>query len=559
MNTLFCNSLLIASIGALIAITSTASATNLVELETRLKQVPPTHPRLFFTDAEKPAMKAKIESAPRLEGAFRYLMANVAIVEKLEPVKREQQVGKRLLGVSRTCLQRVSYLAFAYRMTGEEALLRRAEKEMLAAAAFKDWNPSHFLDVAEMTAALAIGYDWLYNDLDPEARTLIKEAIVDKGLKTSKKGGGWVFTTNNWNQVCHGGLTLGALAVLEDCPDLSHEIIERAIKNVPRAMKEYEPDGVYPEGPTYWKYGTTYNIILISALESVLDSDFGLASAPGFMKSPEFYLHAAGPTGSFFNFSDCGLRGGVAPAMHWFAARKQNSTLLWREKEALAHFVSGKPNSSGASDRMLVFLLIWGQPIGDSEPPQQLHWKGEGRTPIALLRSGWQEDATFAGIKGGSPSSNHAHMDTGSFVLDMDGVRWAIDLGSQSYYSLESKGVGLWGKNQDSERWTVFRLNNTSHNTLVVNGQLQRVKGNAPILRFSADTQDPYTVVDMSPAYEGQLNHAERGLRLIGKSVLIQAANLCCCACFRRKTRTSPYTTWKIRPATTTQKTRIRA
>jgi hypothetical protein len=36
---------------------------------------------------------------------------------------------------------------------------------MLAAAAFSDWNPSHFLDVAEMTAALAIGYDWLYEEV----------------------------------------------------------------------------------------------------------------------------------------------------------------------------------------------------------------------------------------------------------------------------------------------------------------------------------------------------------------------------------------------------------
>ena len=31
---------------------------------------------------------------------------------------------------------------------------------MLTAARFEDWNPSHFLDVAEMTFALAIGYDW---------------------------------------------------------------------------------------------------------------------------------------------------------------------------------------------------------------------------------------------------------------------------------------------------------------------------------------------------------------------------------------------------------------
>ena len=43
-------------------------------------------------------------------------------------------------------------------------------KELRAAAAFPDWNPSHFLDTAEMTHAFAIGYDWLYEGLGPEAR-----------------------------------------------------------------------------------------------------------------------------------------------------------------------------------------------------------------------------------------------------------------------------------------------------------------------------------------------------------------------------------------------------
>ena len=53
--------------------------------------------------------------------------------------------------------------------------------EMKAVAAFPDWNPSHFLDVAEMTNALAIGYDWLYDDLTPTDRATIRAAIVEAG------------------------------------------------------------------------------------------------------------------------------------------------------------------------------------------------------------------------------------------------------------------------------------------------------------------------------------------------------------------------------------------
>jgi hypothetical protein len=62
-------------------------------------------------------------------------------------------------------------------------------------------------------------------------------------------------------------------------------------------------------------------------------------------------------------------------------------------------------------------------------------------------------------------------MDAGSFVLDMDGLRWAKDLGMQDYLSLESRGVDLWNMRQNSARWKVFRLGSDAHNTLAVSGQ----------------------------------------------------------------------------------------
>jgi len=163
-------------------------AAEITDLDARLGKAAPAHPRLFFPEAETAALKARIEADPLLKGVFDRLKASAEAAQKLEAVKREK-VGKRLLGVSRTCLQRVAYSAFAYRMTRTDAFLQDAQREMLAAASFDDWNPSHFLDVAEMTAALALGYDWLFNDLTPEVRQTIRTAIVEKGLKASIPGG----------------------------------------------------------------------------------------------------------------------------------------------------------------------------------------------------------------------------------------------------------------------------------------------------------------------------------------------------------------------------------
>ncbi|MDO5650461.1 MAG: hypothetical protein Q4G11_07635 [Gallicola sp.] len=77
------------------------------------------------------------------------------------PLLERKLDGKRLLAVSREAIRRIFYLSYAWRMTAQEKYFLRAEQEMLNVAAFSDWNPSHFLDVAEMTLGLAIGYDWL--------------------------------------------------------------------------------------------------------------------------------------------------------------------------------------------------------------------------------------------------------------------------------------------------------------------------------------------------------------------------------------------------------------
>ena len=65
---------------------------------------------------------------------------------------------------------------------------------MLSAARFEDWNPTHFLDVAEMTFALAIGYDWLHAQLEDAARNEIAAAIIQKGvsLPFTTRHHGWV-------------------------------------------------------------------------------------------------------------------------------------------------------------------------------------------------------------------------------------------------------------------------------------------------------------------------------------------------------------------------------
>jgi hypothetical protein len=434
------------------------------------------------------------------------------------PTSTRQLEGRRLLGVSRRVLHRVSVLAMAYRLTENRAYLDRAAAEMRAAATFKDWNPSHFLDVAEMTLALAVGYDWLYNELDEETRKSVSSALLEKGLKPSLKHTGWVKASNNWGQVCHAGMLAAALALMDQQEALASEITRRSILHLPYSMRAFAPNGSYPEGPGYWSYGTDFNILALSLLEGCLTSDFGLSTLPGFQQTADYLDLVTGPSGLTFNYADGGMGRGTDCATWWFAKQFNRPDILtYFEKTAFAAYCTNRAplSADGRGNRLFAFTFLWLQPVPENLAPKApLNWSSGGTVPITVHRTSWDNThALFVGLKAGSPSGPHGHMDAGSFVLDADGVRWAYDLGMESYHRIESRKMDLWSPRQDSDRWRVFRLSSLSHNTLVIDGQRQLAKGKATVTDFR-EGREPSTTLDLSPVYTNAQQVTRKGTLL---------------------------------------------
>lgn len=483
---------------------------------------PAQHPRLLMLAGEEKQIQQTIDSDPAWQKMHQVIVDESDVIIGLAPIERIQ-IGRRLLDKSREALRRLFYLGYSYRLTNEIKYAQRAEKEMLAIAQFSDWNPTHYLDVGEMTMAMAIGYDWIYPTLSPDSRKAISQAIIEKGLKTSmdSRYNSWLRSTNNWNQVCNAGITFGALAVYEDEPDLAKQLFKRAINSIKLPLEDLAPDGAYPEGYGYWNYGTTFQVLFLSALEKAFGSDYGLARQPGFMATARYYENMTGPTGESFNYSDAGTgKGGLSPAMFWFAQKSNDPSLLWNEKEYLLHHAPPR----FTKNRALPAVMIWGAgtPLNKVSPPAKKLWTGQGKSPVAMMRTSWTDpNAIYVGFKSGTPSASHAHMDIGSFVMEADGVRWASDLGMQQYESLESKGMNIWGKEQDAQRWTVKRYNNFIHNTLTVNDQYQKVKGYAKIDRSGESQALKFAVSDLSDLYDGQLAEANRGIGIVDDAYVV--------------------------------------
>ena len=483
--------------------------------ENLLSTLKPGHPRLIWTEQSVLAKDALTEELSET------IVKRAEDFLTLPPLERKMK-GHRLLDVSREAFSRITHLSAAFRLKGDRRFLEAAVRDLQTAAAFEDWNPGHFLDVAEMTAGLAIGYDWLYQDLSPEIRKDIRTAIIEKGLRPAQAPDKeYLFTrwTNNWNQVCNGSMVMGALAVADHAPELAEQIVRRAIHGVPVSMKQYAPDGVYPEGPSYWDYGTTYNALLIDALQSGLGSSFGLEDSPGFLQSARYIRQSAGPSGQHFNFSDLGGQVRVSPTLYWMARQADlPAVTLWQDELLKVMPEPDKPRSN----RFHPFLLVWRQapPGEDPSSPGPLSWKGEGPNPVAFFRSWWTKEDLFVGIKAGKAGENHGHMDAGSFVFDRDGIRWIIDPATRKYFELESAGVNLWDKKQESGRWKIHEISPFPHATLTINGQLHAVGGKAEFTQFSAEPQS--ATVDLTAALAPQVERAHRSFEILpGKGLRV--------------------------------------
>ncbi|MDR0385034.1 MAG: heparinase II/III-family protein [Prevotellaceae bacterium] len=467
-----------------------------------------SHPRLVLTPSIERNLKKKLKTDPVVKNVYEAIRLNAREVMKT-PISKHVLQGRRLL-VSSEMLYRVNMLGMVCRIEKDPEMLKRLNDELISVCEFPDWNPSHFLDVAEMSLAVALAIDWCADRLPASTVELAINALIEKGLKPSwpkegEKQQWWVNTINNWNQVCSGGMIAAAIAVAEKAPDLAAKTIKRALDGLPRALSSYLPDGVYPEGSGYWEYGTGYSVTTAAMLESAFGTDFGHSRHQAYMASAMFRVVCNAPSGGYYNFYDCGdfRTKGFDDILAWFAAKTGNSAFFEKERMLQPPAKSGRLSRWGGAS--LVWISQYEEKAGGATPPPSV-WYGRGSNPIAVFTG---ENGYYFGGKGGRARSNHGNMDAGSFIFELDSVRWVIDPGGQDYHTLEQAGLDLWSSCQQCDRWKLLTKSNYGHSTLTVNDQLHIVGGYASLTDVKEGAQ-PEAVFDLSAIFGKCLKSAKR-------------------------------------------------
>lgn len=489
------------------------------------------HPRLVFDKEEFKQLKGMVGGEDVVGKLHDHLMnvADVSVKSTKRYTTLKDENGNYLNGkvAARQIAVRLITCSYAYRMTGQKQYREKVFQDLNDVCALPDWRPEGFLDLAEIAASVSIAYDWLYDCLPKKMRTMIVQSLKEKALDQSrskrKRVTWWYNRKGNWNQVCNSGLVCAAAAVYEFFPELAQEVIDDAVRTNTIAVETiYGPDGAYPEGAVYWGYGTQFQVLLLTVLEGVFGTDYGISSAPGFLRTGDFITFIRGPKNMHFNYADNGLIASYAYPLYYFAYKNNNPSMLYSEMKLLDQ--KSYANSGHKGYMILALKYAMKMNLDSLEGSDKKFYSAQGNVPLMICRSGWSDSDHFLGVKGGKGSELHGHMDAGTFVYYAEGVRWAMDIRAENYDNirptLQAMGGRLFDMDQTSLRWRLFRMNCRQHNTLTVNGKNHNVAQKVEMTSTENTPDRMAATFNLTPLFDGDLEKAERTAALCGNSYI---------------------------------------
>ena len=496
------------------------------ELKNKLDSIEIEHPFILANDENFETVRTEARNnsfSPYTKSLYLSAISNADalldtdIYPVMEYVLDEED---SILPISREVINRMIILGYAWQISGDVKYAERAWKELESVCSYDDWCNSHFLASAEMALAVSIGYDWFFDYLNDGQKALLSEKTWDYAIDSALNDNHWfTWSKNNWNSICYSGIGIACMAFAENNPEAAAKFLEMCYESMPIAFENFTPDGVYAEGPGYCQSGMNSIVYFIASSRNYFGSDFGMSEIPGFRELGYFPVYITTPTG-MFNFGDNKAEQCYTPVLHWYASEYDSPLLsAYQMTDAPSDFVadtsdSTERNGSGKEDALssLWYNRDFAQSdIDFSNEPLFRYLDSDAGQPLVLMRSAYlDENAAFAGIKGGYNFINHGDLDIGTFVFDAMGERWAEELGPGSYdapnYFFNTPAGG---------RWKNYCKRAEGQNTLVINPNAtlddQYVLAECDFSSYNETEGGGKAVLDMTDAY--RMNGASKVTR----------------------------------------------
>jgi hypothetical protein len=483
------------------------------------------HPRVFFTQAEIDALKAKTKTQPVL---WQVAMKNVrALVAEAPPPPAELRRAQNEVALA------IAQAAFIYKITGEQKYLDAAKKYMDAATSYQVWGyasnkPDVDLAAGHLLYGMGWAYDLLYNDLSPAERTkyrdkLVRQARLMYNFFNPKPGKTYAYSQNH-PFIPISGLGIAAYALMGEAPEAKDwAALSRAIFD--RTLATYSKDGYYYEGMEYWIFSTPWLVHYMDAHLHSTGEDL-YATTPGLKLSHVFLAHATLPGGEFnFDFGDI-YSGPITRARkgddydreridgHFRTNYNILYNLATRYGSGEAQGVADWLKAKGQVNAEEFWTFVWYNPAIKPVPiERQPAWHYFADHEVVYWRSSWADDATAFAFKAGPPeghatkalletmpdwrlSSGHAHPDAGSFIIWSKGKYLTGDAGYAGVPLTEHHNtvvVGRKGQGKEGNGHDAFED--------VPYDRLDRIR----IDGLTADAKHLTLVADLTSAYEPEV------------------------------------------------------
>lgn len=469
------------------------------------------HNRLYITDFRRDRIINRIKTDTTAKKWYESFLAEAQgyLFEEVPHFLIEDKI--RLLPVSRLIKRRLLMFSSLYRINGDRRFLDKCVELMDAASDFPHWNDTHFLDTAELCCGFAIAFDAIYDDLTDEKRQMYTKTIKEKALipamleyrfglcRTQNR---WSYGKGNWNPVCNAGILIGAIAVLYEYEELAVEIIENSLIGIAYVLTEFLPDGGWEEGPGYWHYTVEFIAYYFDALYTSCGDTFGYIDKDSFGRTALYYLAMCGPCGAF-NYGDMRPMYVQTPELYWFADVMKDDSLayVYRRMQKEYNF----PENLWS---MLHFDPKW-EEMENTDVPLDIIFK---KWAVGSMRSSWERDGSvYLAFQGGRPNSAHQQMSSGNFVLDIDNVRWAVDLGYDDY------NLEYLDSTENADSWWIYRKSAEGHNCFLINPDdkhPQIYNSMSEISAFETTEEKGFCEIDLTPAYRRNAEYAKRSFTL---------------------------------------------
>ena len=357
-------------------------------------------------------------------------------------------------------------LALAYLMTGDERFRDGARLWALETCAYPGWGKGGAdCMTGHNLFGLAVTYDWLYNDLDPDALSKIRETLIKwashmYGRATSGTMVPTIelYTIRPWPEweeawlqnhlwVNSSGLLAAGLALYDEADEAS-AWAGFALDRFSTTMRYLGPDGASHEGINYWSYGIEHLLKSMHLIRDLLGVD--LYDNEWFRNTARYRIAMSIPRNAWkrgsttVNYGDSHARDSYGPDTILRALAAE-----YRDSHA-QYLAAALDNADILNPGNRWLNLLWYDPSVPEEQPDTLptfyHFTDQ---EIVSTRSDWFGDGSFLFYKCGpyignfaldtmnycASSAHHTHPDQNEFMLFGAGEWLMSDDGNYGKYT----------------------------------------------------------------------------------------------------------------------------